>query len=108
MWVSTSLSRVFTKKEEILIGRKSFGVMWESWPAFGINITLTSSHLDGMWLIASQPWKMAVSQGREEPVRELQGRHLRLSTPAKFVKNNSARSGTKFEVCLDISSTITT
>jgi len=69
MWVSTSLSRVFTKKEEILIGRKSFGVMWESWPAFGINITLTSSHLDGMWLIASQPWKMAVSQGREEPVR---------------------------------------
>jgi len=48
IWVSISLSRVFNKKEERLIGRKSFGLVWEGLPAFGIKITLTSSHLDGM------------------------------------------------------------
>jgi len=45
IWVSISLSRVFNKKEERLIGRKSFGLVWEVLPAFGIKITLTSSHL---------------------------------------------------------------
>jgi len=58
-------SRVFSKKEERLIGRKSFGLVWEGLPAFGIKITLTSSHLDGIWFRARQPRKMAVSQGRE-------------------------------------------
>jgi len=52
MWVPISLSMVFNKKEERLIGRKSFGVMWEGLPPFGINITLTSSHLDVKWLSA--------------------------------------------------------
>jgi len=63
--MSTSFSRVFNKKEERLIGRKSFGLVWESLPAFGIKITLTSSHLVGIWFRARQPQKMAVSQGRE-------------------------------------------
>jgi len=40
-------------------------VMWEGLPGFGINITLTSSHLTGMWFSARQPWKMATSQGRD-------------------------------------------
>jgi len=65
IWVSISLSRVFSKKEERLIGRKCFGLVWESVPAFGIKITLTSSHLVGIWFRARQPRKMAVSQGRE-------------------------------------------
>jgi len=34
-------------------------------PAFGIKITLTSSHLVGIWFIARQPLKIAVSQGRD-------------------------------------------
>jgi len=63
--MSISLSRVFNKKEERLIGRESFGLVWEGLPAFGIKITLTSSHLVGMWFRARQPWKMAVSQGRD-------------------------------------------
>jgi len=46
--MSISLSRVFNKKEERLIGRKSFVMVWEGLPAFGIKITLTSSHLVGM------------------------------------------------------------
>jgi len=33
--VSISLSRVFKKKEKRLIGRKSFGLVWEGLPAFG-------------------------------------------------------------------------
>jgi len=53
--MSISLSRVFNKREERLIGRKSFWVMWEGLPAFGINITITSSHLDEMWFGARQP-----------------------------------------------------
>jgi len=65
IWVSISLSRVFNKKEKRLIGRKSFGLVWEGLPAFGRKITLTSSHLVGIWFRARQPWKMAVSQGRE-------------------------------------------
>jgi len=65
IWVSISLSRVFIKKEETLIGRKSFGLVWEGLPALGIKITLTSSHLVGIWFRARQPRKMAVSQGRE-------------------------------------------
>jgi len=48
IWMSISLSRVFNKKEERLIGRKSFVLVWEGSPAFGIKITLTSSHLVGM------------------------------------------------------------
>jgi len=59
IWMSISLSRVFNKKEERLIGR----LVWEGLPAFGIKITLTSSHLVGMWFRTRQPWKMAVSQG---------------------------------------------
>jgi len=43
MWVSF---QGLQQEEKILIGRKSFGVMWEGLPAFGLNITLTSSHLD--------------------------------------------------------------
>jgi len=39
--------------------------VWEGLPAFGIKISLTSSHLVGMWFRARQPWKMAVSQGRD-------------------------------------------
>jgi len=39
--------------------------VWEGLPAFGIKITLTSSHLVGIWFRARQPWKMAVSQGRD-------------------------------------------
>jgi len=65
IWVSISLSRVFNNKEERLIGRKYFGLVWEGLPAFGIKITLTSSHLVGIWFRARQPWKMAVSQGRD-------------------------------------------
>jgi len=61
IWVSISLSRVFSKKEERLIWRKSFVLVWEGLPAFGIKITLTSSHIVGMWFIERQPWKMAVS-----------------------------------------------
>jgi len=38
IWVSISLSKVFNKKEERLIGRKSFGLVWEGLPAFGIKI----------------------------------------------------------------------
>jgi len=34
IWVSISLSRVFNKKEERLIGRKSFGLVWEGFAAF--------------------------------------------------------------------------
>jgi len=64
IWMSVSLSRVFKKKEERLIGRKSFGLVWEGLPAFGIKITLTSSHLVGMWFRTRQPWKMAVSRGK--------------------------------------------
>jgi len=65
IWISISLSRVFNKKEERLIVRKFFALVWEGLPAFGIKITLTSSHLVGMWLRARQQWKMAVSQGRD-------------------------------------------
>jgi len=65
IWVSISVSRVFSKKEERLIGRKSFGLVWEALPAFGIKITLTSSHLVGIRFRARQPRKMVVSQGRE-------------------------------------------
>jgi len=65
IWTSISLSRVFNKKKERLIGRKSFGLVWEGLSAFGIKITLTSSHLVGMWFSTRKPWKMAVSQGRE-------------------------------------------
>jgi len=32
IWVSISLSRVFNKKEERLIGRKSFGLVLEGLP----------------------------------------------------------------------------
>jgi len=39
--------------------------MWEGLPAFGINITLTSIHMDGMWFTARHPWKMAASQERD-------------------------------------------
>jgi len=46
--------RVFNKKEKGLIGRKAFGLVGGFLPAFGIKITLTSR----------QPWKMAVSQGK--------------------------------------------
>jgi len=60
-----SLYRVFNKKEESLIGRKSFGLVWEGLPAFGIKIALTSSHLVGTWFRTRQPWKMVVSQGRD-------------------------------------------
>jgi len=63
--MSINLFRVFNKKEERLIGRKSFGLVWDGFPAFGIKITLTSSHLVAMWFRARQPWKMAVSQGRD-------------------------------------------
>jgi len=63
--VSISLSRVFSKKEERLLGQKSFGLVWEGLPAFGIKITLTSSHLVGIWFRARQPWKIAVNHGRE-------------------------------------------
>jgi len=65
IWVSISPSRVFNEKEERLIKRESFGLVWEGLPAFGIKITLTSSHLVGIWFRARQPWKMAVSQGRD-------------------------------------------
>jgi len=65
IWLSISLSRVFNEKEERLIGPKSFGLVWESFPAFGVKITLTSSHIVGIWFKARQSWKMAVSQGRE-------------------------------------------
>jgi len=65
IWMSISLSRVFNKKEERLIGRKSFGLVWEGLPAFGIKITLTSNYLVGMWFSTRQPWKTAVSQGRD-------------------------------------------
>jgi len=65
IWVSISLSKFFNRKEERLIGRKSFGLEWEGLPAFGIKITLTSSHLVGIWFRARQPWKVAVSQGRD-------------------------------------------
>jgi len=58
IWMSIAFFRVFNKKEERLIGRKSFGLVWEGLPAFGIKITLTSSHLVGMWFRAKQPWKM--------------------------------------------------
>jgi len=67
IWVSISLSKVFNKKEERLIGPKSFGLVWEGLPAFGIKITLTSSHPVGIWFRARQPWKMAVSQGSDIP-----------------------------------------
>jgi len=56
---------VFNKKERRLIGRKSFWLVWEGLPAFGIKITLTFSHLVGMWLRKRQPRKMAVSQVRD-------------------------------------------
>jgi len=49
IWMSISHPRVFTKKEERPFGRKSFGLVWEGMPAFGIKITLTSSHLVVMW-----------------------------------------------------------
>jgi len=52
IWVSINPSRVFSKKEERLIGRKSFGLVWEGLPAFDIKITLTSSYLVGRWLSA--------------------------------------------------------
>jgi len=39
-------------------------LVWEGLQAFGIKITLTSSHLVGIWFRARQPWKMAVIQGR--------------------------------------------
>jgi len=65
IWMSISLSRVFNKKEERLIGQKAFGLVWEGLPAFGIKIALTSSHLVGILFRARQPWKMAVSQGRD-------------------------------------------
>jgi len=55
--MSISLSRVFNKKEERLFGRKSFELVWEGLPAFGIKITLTSTHLVGMW------YKAAVEDG---------------------------------------------
>jgi len=60
-----SLSRVFNKKKERLIGRKSFWLVWKGLSAFGIKITLTSTHLVGMWFRIRQPWKMAVNQGRD-------------------------------------------
>jgi len=74
MWVSISLSRGFNKKEERLIGRfnkreerligrKSFWVMWEGLPAFGLNITITSSHLDEMWFGARQPSSTLSAKG---------------------------------------------
>jgi len=65
IWVSINLSRVFIKMEERLLGWKSIGLVWEGLPAFGIKITLTSSHIVGIWFRARQPRKMAVSQGRE-------------------------------------------
>jgi len=46
IWMSISLFRVFNVKEVRLI---------EGLPAFGIKITLTSSHLVGMWLGTRQP-----------------------------------------------------
>jgi len=55
IWISISLSRFFNKKEERLIGRKSFGLVFEGLPAFGIKITLTSSHIVGIWFRARQP-----------------------------------------------------
>jgi len=61
--MSISLSRVFNKREERLIGRKSFWVMWEGLPAFGINITITSSHLDEMWFGARQPSSTLSAKG---------------------------------------------
>jgi len=41
IWMSISHSRVFNKREDRLIGRKSFELVWEGLPAFGIKITLT-------------------------------------------------------------------
>jgi len=35
IWVSIILSMVFNKKDERLIGRKSFGLVWEGLPVFG-------------------------------------------------------------------------
>jgi len=38
---STSIYRFFNKKEERLTGPKTFGLVWEGWPAFGIKIIFT-------------------------------------------------------------------
>jgi len=53
MWVSFSLFRVFNKKWGD-VG----AVLW-------CKYYFTSSHLDGKWLSARQPWNMAASQGRD-------------------------------------------
>jgi len=55
---------LFNKKADIFIGRKSFGVVWEVLLALGLQINLTSSHLEGMWLSVRQLWKITFSQGR--------------------------------------------
>jgi len=59
--MSISLSKVFNKKEERLFGRCWVG----EGELAGIQITLASSHLDGMWFSAMHSLKMAVSQGRD-------------------------------------------
>ena len=62
-WKSIILSRVFSRKDERLIGLKSLGFVQEIFPAFGMKMTRDTHQAFGMYPSLRHALKISRSQG---------------------------------------------
>ena len=64
MYLSTSLSSVFSKNDVRLIGLKDLANVYVAFPGFGINTTLAVRHVVGIYAQARHVVKILQSHGR--------------------------------------------